>query len=43
MNFDALPSSTAKVASGWPGAMVGIGLGLVVFFWRKRYLARTGR
>ena len=44
MNFDALPL-IHRQGGIWLalGAMVGIGLGLVVFFWRKRYLARTGR
>ena len=44
MNFDALPlihnQTGAWIATGF---MVLVALTLVVVFWRKRYLARTGR
>ncbi len=44
MNFDALPlihqQSGLWLAIGF---MVAIAIGLVVLFWRKRYLARSGR
>jgi Mg2+ and Co2+ transporter CorA len=44
MNFDGLPlihrESGAWMAVGF---MVVISIGLVVLFWRKRYLARTPR
>lgn len=44
MNFDALPL-IHRQGGIWLalGGMVSIGLGLVVFFWRKRYLARSSR
>ncbi|MDD2546830.1 MAG: magnesium transporter CorA family protein [Burkholderiaceae bacterium] len=42
MNFDALPLIHKPGGFWWAmGAMAGIALGLLLFFWRKRYLART--
>jgi len=44
MNFDALPLIHQQTGVFWAlGTMVSIALTLVVVFWRKRYLARTGR
>jgi magnesium transporter len=44
MNFETFPIIHNKDALGWTmGAMALIALGLVMVFWRKRYLARTGR
>jgi magnesium transporter len=44
MNFETFPIIHNKYALWWTmGAMVLIALGLVVVFWRKRYLARAGR
>jgi Mg2+ and Co2+ transporter CorA len=44
MNFDALPLIHSAFGI-WlaMGAMLLIAMGLVLFFWRKRYLARSGR
>ncbi len=44
MNFDALPLIHQKDGV-WlaVGIMATIGVGLILFFWRKRYLARTGQ
>ena len=44
MNFEFLPLIHNPRAFWWTfGAMVAIAIGTVVFFWRKRYLARTAR
>jgi magnesium transporter len=44
MNFETFPIIHNKDALGWTmGAMALIALVLAVVFWRKRYLARTGR
>jgi Mg2+ and Co2+ transporter CorA len=44
MNFETFPIIHDKNALWWTmGAMALIALGLVMVFWRKRYLARTGR
>ena len=44
MNFETFPIIHNKNALWWTmGAMATIALLLVVVFWRKRYLARTGR
>ncbi|MEN9670455.1 MAG: putative Mg2+ and Co2+ transporter [Pseudomonadota bacterium] len=44
MNFETFPIIHNQYALWWTmGAMVLIALGLVVVFWRKRYLARAGR
>ncbi len=44
MNFDGLPLIHKQTGVLWAmGTMVAIAVLLVVFFWRKRYLARTGR
>jgi len=44
MNFDALPLIHRESGLLWAlGAMVLVAVSLVVFFWRKRYLARTSR
>ena len=44
MNFETFPIIHDKNALWWTmGAMVLIALVLGVVFWRKRYLARTGR
>jgi len=44
MNFDALPL-IHKESGIWVAMllMLVVALGLAVLFWRKRYLARTGR
>jgi Mg2+ and Co2+ transporter CorA len=44
MNFDALPL-IHKESGIWVAMvlMLVVALALVVVFWRKRYLARTGR
>jgi Mg2+ and Co2+ transporter CorA len=44
MNFDFLPL-IHTVAGFWTAAaaMVLVAFGLLLVFWRKRYLARTGR
>lgn len=44
MNFEFLPLIHLKAGFWWAmGAMLLIALALGVVFWRKRYLARTGR
>ncbi|MES2950445.1 MAG: magnesium transporter CorA family protein [Pseudomonadota bacterium] len=44
MNFDALPLIHQKTGVLWAmGSMVVVAVGLGAFFWRKRYLARSGR
>ena len=44
MNFELLPLTHQAAGFWWTlGAMGMIALGLGVIFWRKRYLARTGR
>lgn len=44
MNFETFPLIHNKNALWWTmGAMVLIAITLAVVFWRKRYLARTGR
>jgi len=44
MNFDALPLIHQQRGVLWAiGLMVTIAIGLVLVFWRKRYLARTTR
>ena len=44
MNFDALPLIHQQTGLLWAmGTMVMIALTLVIFFWRKRYLARSPR
>ncbi len=44
MNFEFLPLIHNPKAFWWTfAAMVAIAIGTVTFFWRKRYLARTGR
>ncbi len=44
MNFEFLPLIHLKAGFWWAlGAMLVIALALGVVFWRKRYLARTGR
>jgi magnesium transporter len=44
MNFEFMPFIHTKVGFWWAfGAMLTIAGTLVVVFWRKRYLARTGR
>jgi Mg2+ and Co2+ transporter CorA len=42
MNFDALPLIHQQRGLLWAvGAMIVVASGLALFFWRKRYLART--
>ncbi len=44
MNFDFLPLVHRQAGIWWAtGIMSLIGFGLIAVFWRKRYLARTGR
>jgi magnesium transporter len=44
MNFDFIPLVHRHEGFWWAlGTMCAIALGLVVLFWRKRYLARSGR
>ena len=44
MNFDALPLIHQQSGVLWAvGSMVAVAVVLAVFFWRKRYLARTPR
>nr|WP_315491330.1 magnesium transporter CorA family protein [uncultured Rhodoferax sp.] len=44
MNFDTLPLIHNQTGALWAMfTMVVVAVVLVVFFWRKRYLARTGR
>ena len=44
MNFDFIPLIHQNLGFWWAlGAMITIALGLSVLFWRKRYLARSGR
>ncbi len=44
MNFDALPLIHQQRGAWWAiGLMVVVAISLVLLFWRKRYLARTGR
>ena len=44
MNFDALPLIHQQRGLWWAlGTMVTVAVGMAVFFWRKRYLARTPR
>jgi magnesium transporter len=43
MNFEFMPWLHQATAFWWTlGSMVLIAVGLGLFFWRKRYLARTG-
>jgi Mg2+ and Co2+ transporter CorA len=44
MNFETFPIIHNQYALWWTmGLMLLIAVTLVVVFWRKRYLARTGR
>jgi len=44
MNFDALPLIHRSTGLWWAlGTMVSVAMALVVVFWRKQYLARSGR
>jgi len=44
MNFEFLPLIHSPAAMwGVLGGMVGVSIGVVAVFWRKRYLERTGR
>ena len=44
MNFDGLPLIHKQAGVWWAlGAMVVVALALVAVFWRKRYMARSGR
>ena len=44
MNFELLPLTRQPAGFWWTlGAMGAIAVSLVLLFWRKRYLARTGR
>jgi magnesium transporter len=44
MNFDGLPLIHRDTGLWWAlGTMVAVAIALVVVFWRKRYLARSGR
>ena len=44
MNFDGLPLIHRDTGLWWAlGTMVVVAIALVVVFWRKRYLARSGR
>ena len=44
MNFEVIPLLHRQGGFWWAmGAMVAIALGMVLLFWRNRYLARTGR
>ena len=44
MNFDSLPLIHQQTGLWWAlGTMVIVAIALVVVFWRKRYLARSGR
>ena len=44
MNFEFMPLIHKPTAFWWTlGAMVAIAIATVLVFWRKRYLARTGR
>jgi magnesium transporter len=44
MNFEVIPLLHRQGGFWWAmGAMVLIALGMVLLFWRNRYLARTGR
>ncbi len=44
MNFEFLPFIHMHTGFWWAlGTMITIAIGLSVLFWRKRYLARTGR
>jgi Mg2+ and Co2+ transporter CorA len=44
MNFDSLPLIHQQTGLWWAlGTMVVVAIGLIVLFWRKRYLARSGR
>jgi magnesium transporter len=44
MNFDALPLIHQQSGVWWAiGFMAAVAFGLVFFFWRKRYLARSAR
>jgi magnesium transporter len=44
MNFEFIPLLHRETGFWWAmGTMVGIALTMGVLFWRKRYLARTGR
>ncbi|MDB5895899.1 MAG: magnesium transporter CorA [Rhodoferax sp.] len=44
MNFEFIPFLHRQAGFWWAmGAMVSIALGLGLLFWRKQYLARTGR
>jgi Mg2+ and Co2+ transporter CorA len=44
MNFDALPLIHQQRGVFWAmGLMLSVAAVLILVFWRKRYLARTGR
>jgi Mg2+ and Co2+ transporter CorA len=44
MNFDSLPLIHRQSGIWWAvGSMSVVAVALVAVFWRKRYLARTGR
>ena len=44
MNFEFIPLLHRQDGFWWAmGSMVAIAVGLGLVFWRKRYLARTGR
>ena len=44
MNFEFLPLIHNQTAFWWTlSAMVGIAVSTSLFFWRKRYIARSGR
>ena len=44
MNFDGLPLIHKQAGIWWAiGTMVVVAIALVVVFWRKRYMARSGR
>ncbi|MDR0225703.1 MAG: magnesium transporter CorA family protein [Burkholderiaceae bacterium] len=44
MNFEFIPLVHKQDGFWWAmGSMTAIAVGLTVFFWRKRYMARTGR
>jgi magnesium transporter len=44
MNFEFMPFIHNKVGFWWAvAAMVTIAVSLILVFWRKRYLARSGR
>ena len=44
MNFDVIPLTHGKAGFWWILSSMGaIALALLLVFWRKRYLARSGR